>query len=114
MRSQDVPQPIHVFQRDGKVVAAYGDAAAQDALDPAETLADSADFTQAEEALGGDYAVSFFLAFEPILALAEAEGAAADEDYQEAKPYLEPLGAVVGGASKDGDKLRTALALTVK
>jgi Protein of unknown function (DUF3352) len=114
MRSQDVPQPIHLFQRDGKVVAAYGDAAARDALDPADTLADSADFTKAEEALGGDYAVSFFLAFEPILALAEAEGAAADEDYQEAKPYLEPLGAVVAGASKDGDKLRSALALTVE
>ena len=114
MRSQDVPQPIHLFQRDGKVVAAYGDAAARDALNPAETLADSADFTEAEEALGGEYAVSFFLAFEPILALAEAEGAAADEDYQEAKPYLEPLGAVVAGASKDGEKLRSALALTVK
>jgi Protein of unknown function (DUF3352) len=114
MRSQDVPQPIHLFQRDGKVVAAYGDAAARDALDPAETLAESADFTQAEEALGGDYAVSFFLAFEPILALAEAEGAAADEDYQKAKPYLEPLGAIVGGASEDGDKLRSAFALTVK
>jgi uncharacterized protein DUF3352 len=114
MRSQDIPQPIHLFQRDGKVVAAYGDAAAQDALDPAETLADSAAFTQAEEALGGDYTVSFFLAFEPILALAESEGAAADEDYQEAKPYLEPLGAMVGGARKDGDSLRTVFALTVE
>jgi hypothetical protein len=114
VRSPDVPQPVHLFQRDGKVVAAYGDTAAQDALDPGETLAGTADFTQAEEALGGDYAVSFFLAFEPILALAEAEGAAADEDYQEAKPYLEPLGAVVGGARKDGDKLLTAFALTVK
>ena len=114
VRSQEVPKPIHLFQRDGKVVAAYGNAAAEDALDPAKTLADAADFTQAEEALGGDYAVSFFVAFEPILALAEAEGAAADEDYQKAKPYLEPLGAIVGGASEDGDKLRSAFALTVK
>jgi Protein of unknown function (DUF3352) len=114
MRSQDFQEPIHLFQRDGKVVAAFGDTAASAALDPAETLADSADFTQAEEALGGDYAVSFFLAFEPILALAEAEGAVADEDFQKAKPYLEPLGAVVGGASEDGDKLRGAFALTVK
>jgi hypothetical protein len=114
VRSQYVPQPIHLFQRDGKVVAAYGNDAAKDALDPAETLAESEDFTQAEDALGGDYVVSFFVAFEPILALAEAEGAAADEDYQKAKPYLEPLGAVVGGARKDGDKLRTVFALTVK
>lgn len=114
MRSQDFPEPIHLFQRDGKVVAAFGDAAASDALDPAETLAESAEFTQAEAALGGDYDVSFFLAFQPILALAEAEGAGAEEDFQKAKPYLEPLGAVVGGASADGDKVHGAFALTVK
>ena len=114
VRGQEVPQPIHLFQRDGKVVAAFGDAAAEDALDPGKTLSESADFTQAEEALGGDFAVSFFVAFQPILALAEAEGAGSDEDFQKAKPYLEPLGALVGGASEDGDKLRSAFALTVK
>jgi Protein of unknown function (DUF3352) len=114
MRSRNYPEPIHLFQRDGRVVAAFGDAAANDAIDPAESLAGSPDFTQAEEALGGDYSASFFLAFEPILALAENEGAATDEDYQKAKPYLEPLGALVGGATEDGDKLRSAFALTVK
>ncbi|HEV2875443.1 MAG TPA: DUF3352 domain-containing protein [Thermoleophilaceae bacterium] len=113
-RSPDLPQPVHLFQRDGKVVAAYGDAAARDAVDPAETLAGSPAYTQAEEALGGDYAISFFLAIEPILALAESEGASSDEDFQKAKPYLEPLGALVGGARKDGDKLRSAFGLTVK
>lgn len=96
------------------MVAAYGDGAAQDAFDPAETLADSPAFTQAEDALGDDYAISFFLAIEPILALAESEGASADEDWQEVKPYFEPLGALVGGARRDGDKLRSAFGLTVK
>jgi Protein of unknown function (DUF3352) len=114
LNSPDVPQPIHLFQRDGKVVAAYGDAAARDALDPAQTLADTADFKDAEEALGGDYAISFYVAIEPILALAESEGAGSDEDWQKAKPYLEPLGALVGGAREDGDKLRSAFGLTVK
>jgi Protein of unknown function (DUF3352) len=114
VRGPDLPEPVHFFQRDGKVVAAYGDEAASDALDPPDTLAGSEDFTQGEQALGGDYTVSFFLAFEPILELAENEGAAAEEDYQEAKPYLEPLGALVGGAREDGDKLRTVFALTVK
>lgn len=114
VRSTDVPQPIHLFQRDGKVVAAYGDAAARDALDPAETLADTPAFQDAEEALGGDYAISFYLAIEPILSLVDSAGAASDEDWQKAKPYLEPLGALVAGARKDGDKLRSALGLTVK
>ena len=114
VRSPDLPQPAHLFQRDGKVVAAYGDAAARDAVDPGETLADSPAYRQAEEALGDGYAISFFVAIEPILALAESAGAGADEDFQEVKPYLEPLGALVGGARRDGDKLSTAFGLTVK
>jgi hypothetical protein len=114
VRGGDLDKPVHLFQRDGRVVASYGDGAAQDATDPGETLADSPAFTRAEDALGGDYAVSFFLAIEPILALAESEGAGADEDWQEVKPYLEPLDAVVGGARKDGDNLRSAFGLTVK
>jgi hypothetical protein len=107
-------KPIHLFQRDGKVVGAYGDAAAEDALDPGDTLAGSPPFTQAEEALGGDYEISFFVAIEPILALADSAGASSDEDWQEVRPYLEPLGALVGGARKDGDKVRSAFGLTVK
>jgi hypothetical protein len=114
VRSAQLPQPVHLFQADGKVVAAYGDAAARDAVAPDETLADSPAYTQAEEALGEGYAISFFLAIEPILGLAESEGAGADEDFQKVKPYLEPLGALVGGARKDGDKLSTAFGLTVK
>lgn len=113
-RGPGVSQPIHAFQRDGKVVFAYGDAAARDALDPAEELGDSATFAEAKDALGGDYAVSFYLAIEPILELADSAGAAADEDWQEARPYLEPLGALVGGARKDGDELHSAFGLSVK
>jgi len=110
----DVPQPVHFFQRDGKVVLAFGDAAARDAFDPAERLGDSAGFTEAKEALGGDYAVSFYVAMGPILDLAESAGAGASAEFQEALPYLEPLGALVGGARKDGDDVRSAFGLTVK
>jgi Protein of unknown function (DUF3352) len=113
LRNVDVPQPIHLFQRDGKVVAAYGDAAATDALDPGETLADSSTFTDAEGALGEGYAVSFFLAFDPILELVDSGPAGSDPGWQEVKPYLEPLAAVVSGARKDGDKVRSAFGVTV-
>jgi hypothetical protein len=114
LRRPDVPRPIHIFQRDGKVVAAYGDAAARDAVDPDEKLADSPAFQDAQEALGDGYAISIFVAIEPILALAESAGASSDADFQKAKPYLEPLAALVGGAREDGDVLRGVLALTVK
>jgi hypothetical protein len=113
-RGGDLGKPVHLFQRDGRVVAAYGDAAARDALDPSEKLADSPAFAQAEEALGGDYPISFYLAIEPLLALAEAEGASADEDWEKVTPYLEPLGALASGARREGDNLRSVFGLTVK
>jgi Protein of unknown function (DUF3352) len=114
LHTPDVPQPIHLFQRDGKVVLAYGDAAAADALSPAEKLGDTQGYKDAQEALGGDYDLSFYLAFEPILKLVDSTGAGDDEGWQKVKPYLEPLGALVVGAQKDGDKVRSAFGITVR
>ena len=108
-----IPKPIHVFQKDGKVVFAYGDAAASDAVSPADTLGDSADYTAAHDSLG-DYDISFFLLTQPILDLVESTDVATDADWQKAKPYLEPLNALVGGTSGDGDSLRSAVKLIVK
>jgi hypothetical protein len=108
-----VAKPIHVFQRDGRVVFAYGDAAARDAIGAGEKLGDSPDFTAARDSLG-DYDVSFYLLVQPILALAEAEGSHSDADYQAAKPYLEAISALVGGTSGDGDDLKSALKAVVK
>jgi hypothetical protein len=114
LRTPDVPEPIHLFQRDGKVVLAYSDSAAEDALAPAEKLADSQSYKDAQDALGGDYDLSFYLAFEPIVSLVDSTGAGDDEAWLKIKPYLEPLGALVAGAEKDGDKLRSAFGLTVR
>ena len=110
----DVPAPLHLFQRDGRVVLAYGDDAAADALDPAQKLADSSDFDAAADSLGGGYDISFYLAAAPVLELAESAGAASDQDWQEVKPYLEPLAALIGGTSGEGDALRSAFKVTVK
>ena len=114
LSTSEVPEPIHLFQSDGKVVLAYGDAAAADALNPGETLGDTQAYKDAEEALGGDYDLSFYLGFEPILALVDSTGAGDDEGWQKVRPYLEPLGALVVGAKKDGDTLRSAFGLTVR
>ena len=114
MRTEDVPQPIHLFQRDGKVVVAYGDSAAEAAVAPSQTLGDSAEFSQAEEALGGDYNLSFYMAVGPVLSLVDAARGSGDATWQQVKPYLEPLGALVGGAHEDGDRLRSAFGVTVK
>jgi hypothetical protein len=109
----EVPKPIHVFQRDGRVVFAYGDVAASDAIDAGDRLGDSADYTAASESLG-DYDVSFYVLMEPIFELVDSTDAASDADWQKAKPYLEPLSALVGGTSGEGDSLRSAVKLIVK
>jgi Protein of unknown function (DUF3352) len=109
-----IPKPVHVFQRNGRVVFAYGDAAAGDAVDPGEALGDSAELSESRDSLGGDYDISFFVLVEPILALVESTDAASDADWQRAKPYLEPLSALVGGTSGEGGDLSSALKLIVK
>jgi Protein of unknown function (DUF3352) len=107
------PKPVHALQRDGRVVFAYGDAAASDAVDPANTLGDSPEYRAATDSLG-DYDVSFYMLAGPILDLVDSTDAANDADWQKAKPYLEPLSAFVGGTSGEGDDLRSAVKLIVK
>ncbi len=111
--SRSIPRPIHLFQRDGRVVLAFGNKAAADAVDSGEPLGDSEAYSQAADSLG-DYDVSFYLAVAPLLQLVDSTSAAADAHWQEAKPYLEPLSALVGGTSGDGGDLKSAFKLIVK
>ena len=108
-----VPKPVHAFQRDGRVVFAYGDAAAQDAIEADETLGDSADFSQARDSLG-EYDVSVYVLMQPIFDLVDSTEAASDADWQEAKPYLEPLSALVAGLADEDDRVRSAMKLVVE
>jgi Protein of unknown function (DUF3352) len=113
VRGQGIPKPVHVFQRDGLVVFAYGDAAAKDATDAGAKLGDDSDFKATRDSLG-DYEVAFYMQMQPIFDLVDSTEAANDADWQRAKPYLEPLSALVGGSSGDGDSLKSAFKLVVK
>ena len=114
LRSPDIPKPVHLFQRSGRVVLAYGDAAARDAIDPGEKLGGSPDFTAARDSLGSDYELSLFVQVKPILDLVDSTDVGSDADWQEAKPYLEPLSALVAGSADEGDHVRSAFKLVVK
>jgi hypothetical protein len=111
---EGVPKPIEAFVQSGKVVFAYGEAAAKDAVDSANRLGDSPDFAAVKDSLGGDYDVSLLVLVKPILDLVDSTAAAADSDWQNAKPYLEPLNALVAGTSGSGDDLKSAFKLIVK
>jgi hypothetical protein len=114
LETSGLPQPIHLFQSEGKVVLAYGDAAARDALHPAGRLGDTQGYKDAQQALGGGYDLAFYLAVPPIVQLVDSTGAHDDETWQKIKPYLEPIGALAAGGKKDGDDLRSAFGITVK
>jgi hypothetical protein len=111
--SPDVPKPVHVFQKGGRVVFAYGDGAAKAAVDPAQTLGDSAEFAATRDSLG-NYEVSFYMLMQPIIELADSAGASSDSDWQSAKPYLEAISAIVGGTSGDGGDLKSAAKVVIK
>ena len=105
LRDSDVPAPVHVFQQDDRFVVAYGDAAAEDAVAPAQRLGDSPEFQRAAQSIDG-YVANLYLALAPVLELAESE-AGDDPDWQSAKPYLEPLAALISGTAGDNDELRS-------
>ena len=74
---------------------------------------ESPDFSSVKDSLG-DYEVSFYVLVKPILDLVESSGAGSDADWQDAKPYLEPLNALVGGTSGSDDDLKSAFKIVVK
>jgi hypothetical protein len=111
--SPEIPQPVHLFQRDGRVVVAYGNAAASDAIDAREPLGDSPDFAETRDSLG-DYDVSVMLMLEPLFQLVDTTEAGANPEWEQAQPYLEPLRALVAGTSGEGDELSSAMKIIVK
>ena len=113
LTSPDIPKPIHVFVGSGKLVVAYGDDAALAAVQTGGRLGASADFEAAQDSLAG-YDASLYVLVKPILDLVESTSAGSESGWQQAKPYLEPLSALVAGTSGSGDDLKSAVKLIVK
>jgi hypothetical protein len=105
--SPELPgRPIHIAQRESKVVAAIGDRAGAQAFAPSKKLADDPNFQQADVALGSFSAVAY-VALQPALRFAEQFGDKTDPDYGDylkAKPYLKRLGYAAVGTHASGDR----------
>jgi hypothetical protein len=113
VRDDELPQPVHVFLRDDRFVIAYGDAAAEDAVDPAERLADSQAFSDAAGSLDG-YDTSFFLDMASVLSLVESTEHSSDPTWAQVKPYLEPLRSLVGWSKGEGDEISQAFKIVIE
>ena len=108
------PGPVVLAQGGDRVVLAFGEQAAGEALSPSgDTLADSGRFDAAKAAIDG-IAPTLILSLPDVLSLAESAGATGDSDYAEAKPYLEKLDLAVTGTEKDGESLRSLFTVTTK
>ena len=105
VETDDIPQPIHIVQRGERVVAAYGDRAAEELLEPSRPLTENQEFTDASERLGEDYEVSNYIAAEPIIELVDGVVGPDEEGYAEAKPYLEAFSRLITGSRKEGDEV---------
>ncbi len=113
VRDDELPQPIHLVLRGDRFVIAYGDAAAADAFNPANALADAPAFSAAAGSLKG-YDTSFFLDMAAVLSLIDSTEAASDPQWQQVRPYLEPLTALVGGSAGSGNEISQAFKVFIE
>jgi hypothetical protein len=111
------PAPLYALAAD-RFIVAYGDRAADSAIEPEETLGDDETFQRAEEALGDGYSPSIYVDFDGMIALIEfglTFSGSNDDSYQEdVKPWLDPISFVVTGSRHDGDRLFQSLFVGVE
>jgi hypothetical protein len=109
----DLGKPVVLARSDDRVVAALGEAAAAEALAPAEKLGDTPRFAQAKAILGSDLQPSFLLSMPDLVSAIESMGSA-DADFRKAKPYLDAFSVIASGGSIKGDQARSKVAAGLK
>ncbi|MDQ3913856.1 MAG: DUF3352 domain-containing protein [Actinomycetota bacterium] len=101
-----VPAPIYVVGGE-RLAITYGNDATNALTQGGETLEDSEAFASAQEAVGEDFNISFFVDVDAAQAFGEAVatfGGAVDESYNaDVKPVIDVFTYVVGAATKVGE-----------
>jgi hypothetical protein len=89
-----------------RVVVAYGEEAALEALESSDPLSESEAFQAATEGLGEDFTPSGYFDVNAIQSLAEAVGASQFPEYEaNVKPWLDPFEYVTFGTREEGERL---------
>lgn len=101
-----MPAPVFALGGD-RLVLAYGQSATEAAAGEGETLAESEAFQAAQDAVGDDFDISFFVDVDAAQAFGEAvagfQGAPDDVYQEDVKPYIDVLTHLVVAAKKEGD-----------
>ena len=107
------PQQVILARGEGRVVAAYGEQAAKDALKPSAKLGDAESYGDAEDVLGDGLPPAFLLSMDSIIKLVDAIGDT-DPDWDQAKPYLAAIGVITSGGKVDDGRLQSRIAVSLK
>jgi Protein of unknown function (DUF3352) len=115
VRSSDLGrQPLVVAAKGDRIVIGYGLASALSAFEESsKTLADLPEYKEAVSALGGT-PISIFVNGPPALRLADALVPADDENFEEAKPYLQKIDYLALGSEASGDLSTARLIVGIK
>ena len=112
LQAAQLPFPIVIALKDGKLVAATGEEAASEAFDPSGTIGETEGFEAARDAIGEDLPVSAYADFEGIGSLLDGiPGARDDADLAQALAVIDRLSYFIYGASADDEKTTFGIAL---
>ena len=110
--SRELPFPLIVALKDGKLVTATSEEAANDAFDPGETISQTEGFEAAQDAIGEDLPVGLYADLEGAGGLLDAiPGAREDPNVAQFLAVLDRLSYFVYGAGEDDEKTTFGLAL---
>lgn len=115
IRSPDLGrQPVVVVAKGSRIAIGYGLATTLSSFQEAsKTLADSATYEEAVDALGGT-PISVYVDGGSALKLATALMSPGDEDFEQAKPYLRKIDYLALGSEASGDLATAKLIVGVK
>ncbi len=107
------PVGAEVAVTKGKMLVAIAGVTIDDLLNPAETLDQSANFSEAAGALDG-LAPALYFDFPTILALLESTGQTGNPDFQQVQPVLDALNYLIAGSGEESDLAIARIVLGLK
>jgi hypothetical protein len=110
----NAPKPIVLARGSGKLIAAYGEAAASASFQPKTKLRHSAAYKQAKTSLDNKFDPAFLFSMDGILKVVDGFGAGTDPDFQKARPYLERFSMISSGGKAEKNRYDAAVGVGLK
>ena len=114
LQSEQLPVPLHIALVGDKFVAAVGDPGLEGVTDAPGPLSDKQSFKDADERLGDDLDLGFFLDVPPVAELIRGFGAGDDPEARKFLEGLSHLTTISAGTKREDDVTKFKVATGVK